>query len=55
VLKKATVILALTAEIAASIAWTKASRVRASALRKVPLIFEKASSMGLRSGEKGGR
>jgi hypothetical protein len=42
---------ALTAEIAASIALSKASRVRASAFREVPLIFEKASSMGLRSGE----
>lgn len=45
----------MTAEIAAPIATTRASLVLASAFRKMPLIFEKASSMGLRSGELGGR
>ena len=35
-------------EIATPIASISASRVRASAFRKMPLIFEKASSIGLR-------
>jgi hypothetical protein len=45
----------VTAEIAAPIASMRASQLRAPALGNAPLIFEKASSMGLKSGEYGGR
>jgi hypothetical protein len=41
----------VTAESALPIASMSASRLRASALRRSPLISEKASSMGLKSGE----
>jgi hypothetical protein len=47
--------LRLIAEIATPSASIRAWRVLAPVFRKVPLIFEKASSMGLKSGEYGGR
>jgi hypothetical protein len=45
----------VTAVSAEPIASIKASFVLASALRTRPLIFENASSMGLRSGEYDGK
>ncbi len=49
------ILAAVTAASARPIASISASRVRVSALRVSPLVFQNASSMGLRSGEQGGR
>jgi hypothetical protein len=51
VLEESTSVPGVTAYSAEPITSTKASFVRAWALRTSPLIFEKASSMGLKSGE----